>query len=680
MLRNLPLNLKVTVTLVAVFSLIVVVFLVVLYPFQQRQIDDLLEFNESVLGNLERVYRNRLIYDLIGEIGANESLAVSLQDLMAVDSGILFAKIVDPEGGLFATTDVATIAAAVDEARANGRIQDDPTSLPSSGGANRPVMLRRVNQPTRVFAYDGGSYRIEDDRLSRDLQTEVSQLGRPGLERRTVSGQPALVLTQSLEAADVSYGTLQLAYSLAIVERNKRRTSLIFYGLIATIFIILLLLLNLIISRIVIAPLRTVFRGMRAVGSGDLEQRLETTSRDEIGEMSSIFNQMVAKMRQSKRKIEQYSRDLERRVSERTRKLRESEDRMTHLKNYLAAVIDNVGTGVLSVDREGAITTFNDRAEEILELDWADVAGRTTRDVFADDGLAPLGEAIEAVDETGVAGVREIELRLPRGKRTLSLKATRLGVDGDDLGKVVVFDDVTDMIYSKKLSAWKEAVEKVIHEIKNPLTPIRLSTQQLRKAFEDRSPVFEQMFDRGTRTILASVENLQQLVSDFSAFYRLHPVALKPADVNEMIEEVLPMYAENAPEGVRVNSELGPGMPPIAADGGHLKRVFANLVQNGIDAMEGREGTVTVRTEYRAERGRVAVLVEDQGKGMSPEEMEKVFEPYYTTKIKGTGLGLIISKQIIEDHHGEIKIRSKLERGTRVELLFPAVAATAADA
>lgn len=677
MFRNLSLNLKITVTLVLVFALIVAVFLGILYPFQRNQLDDLVRFNESMLANLEKVYRNRLIYDVIGEEAADESLVVTLQELMAVDPGILFARVADPEGGLYATTDPQEVRTVAENARAAGILERDESASRDRAGAKRPVMLRRRSQPTRIFGYEGAAFVVRGDRAhDRTLADEIAGLGPDGeLTRATIGTTPALVLTRALEVEQRSYGSLQLAYSIEVVERNKRRTGMILLGLIGSLFILLLLLLNVLISRIVIGPLRTVFRGMRAAGAGDLDQELPIRSRDEVGEMSSIFNQMVRKLRQSKSENEQYSRNLERMVSDRTRELRRSEEDLTHLKNYLSAVLDNVGAGVLSIDREGRVATFNERAEEILDLEGEAVEGRSVEEALSGVALAPLREAIvEALadtEEPTAAG--EVVVKASKGKRSLSVRVTRFGGDETDrdVGSVVVFDDVTQLIYSKKLTAWKEAVEKVIHEIKNPLTPIQLNTQQLRAAFADRSERFDQMFDRGTKTILSSVENLQQLVSDFSAFYRLHPVSLTSHDVNGMLDEVLPMYSEGLREGLRIDCELGVGMPPIDADPGHLKRVFANLIQNGLDSMEGKKGVLTVRTEYRAERKLVAVSVEDQGRGMEPDEMEKIFEPYFTTKIKGTGLGLIISKQIVEDHRGEIRLRSKPGRGTRVDLTFP---------
>jgi len=667
--RNLPLIWKVTGTLVAVFSLIVAVFLVLLVPFQQAQLDDLLEFNESVLRNLERVYRNRLIYDLLGEGDSDQSLVVTLRELVDQDPAILFAKVIDPEGGLVATTDPGIIRRVFDEAAGAGGVREIRSMAAIDPATDRPVMLLRRGRETRIIGLDGRSYALPDVGFDSEAAAEISRIREEeGLARKVLPTGGALVLTQELEAASRSFGTLQLAYSLAIVERNRARTRWIFYGLIGSSFIILLLFLNLLIRRIVVAPLRRMFRAMRAAGRGDLQQELPVTSRDEFGEMSSNFNQMVRKLRQGKEEVEQYSRNLERMVSERTRALRESQEDLTRLKNYLVTVLENVGAGVLSIDRDERVTTFNERAREILRLD-GEVEGRPFTEVFAGDGLAPVHRAVTVA--SGDEPPREIEIRLPSGRRTLSIKVTRLAEGDREIGKVVVFDDVTELIYSKKLSAWKEAVEKVIHEIKNPLTPIRLSTQQLRAAFEDRSPHFEKMFDRGTRTILSSVENLQQLVSDFSHFYRLHAANLAPCELNPILVEICANYAEALPDGVRLEKDLGPGLPAIRADAAHLKRVFANLVQNGIDAMDGGSGVVRVRSEYRAERKRVAVVVEDEGRGMDRDEMDKVFEPYFTTKVKGTGLGLVITKQIVEEHQGELRMRSRPNRGTKVEILFP---------
>ncbi len=677
--RNLALNWKVNLTLVGVFALIVGVFLLILYPFLQNQLDELLEFNKNVLGNLEQVYRNRLIYDLLGESASDESLALTMQDLVLQDPGIRYVRIVDPEGGLFATTESATVDEVLREALVRGAVERE--GVLDAPGARAPrVLLRRRSEPTRIIGSGEEAFEFDED--SPPLAEEVARIsGAPEFERRQLPEGAALVLTKPLEAAGVPYGVLQIGYSIAAVERSKARTQLIFMGLIASTFIILLLLLNLLISRIVIAPLKSVFRAMRAAGGGDLQQELPVKSGDEFGEMSTIFNRMVRKLRQSKEEIEQYSRNLEKMVSDRTQELRRSEEDVTQLKNYLVTVIESVGTGVLSLDDDGRVTTFNGRAGEILGIDSQSVEGRSMAAVLEDAGLAEIRSFVDRANGAGPGTVDEIDVRLPEGKRTLALRVTPLSDEhGESLGKVVVFDDVTQLIQSKKLLAWKEAVEKVIHEIKNPLTPIRLSTQQLRAAFQDGSPNFGPMFEKGTKTILTSVESLQTLVSDFSFFYRLRPAKLTPTGINSILEDVLGLYSEGLPEGVRLDSDLGPGIPLIQCDAEHVKRVVANLVQNGIDSMEGRTGSVSIRSEYRAERREVCVRVEDEGRGMGAEEMEKIFEPYFTTKIKGTGLGLIISKQIMDEHQGEMRVRSKPDRGTRVELRFPAVPATGSPA
>jgi len=671
--RNLSLNGKVTMTLVGAFALVVGIFLLILYPFQRNQLEHLHALNRSLVANLVRSYHNRLLYDLYGRM--DDSLILDLQELLSQDRGILFVRVLDPEGGVYASSEEDEVRTLFEQARDAGRLEAEPRTVNVSGIPMRPILLARRGAPVRIHGIGGGSFVDRGGSMLDELLTRAIADSGEGarFERREIGGTPAFVYEGNLEASDRVYGQVQMAYSLAGVERIRRQTQLIFYGLIGSFFIILLPLLNLLISRIVILPLQSVYRAMRDAGRGDLEQKLRVRSSDEIGKISSIFNQMVAKLRQSKEEIERYNRDLEGMVSDRTEKLRHSQESLTHLKNYLATLIESVGTGVLSVDREGRVTTFNEKAGELLAIDAVEAEGRPVGEVLAKGDLRRLAEVIEAARRSGPRPRSvEIEVRLPSGKKTFSVNVSALsGEAGENVGRVVVFDDVTQLIYTRTLTAWKEAVEKVIHEIKNPLTPIRLSTQQLRAAFADRSPGFDAMFERGTKNILASVESLQKLVSDFSHFYSLRPAKPEPLALSALADEVLSMYSQGLPPGIRIERTLAEGLPPLLGDPDHLKRVVANLVRNGIEAMEGKSGVLRVRTELRPDSDEVALVVSDEGRGIGADEMEKIFEPYFTTKIKGTGLGLIISKQIVEEHGGRILIRSDVGCGTTVEVLFP---------
>jgi len=254
----------------------------------------------------------------------------------------------------------------------------------------------------------------------------------------------------------------------------------------------------------------------------------------------------------------------------------------------------------------------------------------------------------------------------PLGKvKTFRIAVTAL----EGGGEVVVLDDVTDLIYSKRLLAWREAVERVIHDIKNPLTPVRLTAQQIRVAYEDRSPDLERIVDRGTANILSSVDNLQSMLADFSLLYRRPRAEPGPVDMNGLVTQVLDEQAPALEADITVVKDLAGELPSVKGDSLSLWRLMTNVIQNGLEAMKGRTGRFTIRTEVGEDFVRITVL--DEGTGIPPERLDKLFEPYFTTKAKGTGLGLVIARQIVEDHGGRIEIRSVEGEGSTVEIQLP---------
>jgi two-component system nitrogen regulation sensor histidine kinase NtrY len=474
-----------------------------------------------------------------------------------------------------------------------------------------------------------------------------------------------------MRAAGETYGQLHVLYSLAPMQRSEALTRTLFYALVGTSFLLLLLLLNVFISQIVIAPVRRVLGAMSRASKGELELRLPVHSRDEVGSMAVAFNSMVEKLEASKREVEDYSRNLESRVEDRTRELRHSEERLLAVKNHLATVIANVATGVISLDETGRITTFNERAADILLGRAEPAEGRRLEELLGEDEGRGLTELIASV-RAGRSGLRkrQISCKLPQGRRTLSVVASPLmGEGGRRLGTVVVLDDLTQILASQRLETWKEAVEKVIHEIKNPLTPVGLAAQTLRSAHAEDRAKFDEIFPSATEMILRAVKDLKDLISEFTQFSRLPRAQLRRVDLNALVLEALSPYEQGSIRDVGVEQRLAISLPEIEADPDQLKRVLLNVINNGLEAMDGRGGRLLVATSGPDASGWIRLTVRDQGGGV--EDAERIFEPYYTTKVKGTGLGLAIARQIVEEHGGEIHVESELGTGTTVSILLP---------
>jgi two-component system nitrogen regulation sensor histidine kinase NtrY len=652
-IRDLSLNAKVTLTLTVVFASIVGAFLVFLVPFLREQRASLLEKDKRLLSILRDNYERDFIYDLLSQ--NEESLSAHLADL-AGQRRLLWARVEAGAVDLAATADRQAIRDLLGDA-----------ATPYEGEPALVLLVRRDGQADLVST--GGRPLLANLRVAHEaLPAWRPARSKSAFEEVRWGGGAALYLASELAAAGEPFGRLHLLYSLADLQRSQTLTDTLFYGLAGTSFVLLLLLLNLLISRIVIGPVRNVQRAMSRAAIGDLEVRLPVHSGDELGTMADAFNRMVGELATSKRDVEDYSHNLEAMVATRTRALRESEADLLDLKNRLATVIANVATGVISLDADGHIETFNERASQILAVS-ADARGRRLEEVLEGDACR-IAELVEAVRK-GASHREEAQLvcQLPRGRRTLSVVATALPGDGRTLGTVVVCEDLTEILATQRLGAWKEAVERVIHEIKNPLTPVGLAAETLRSAHAHDRARFEELFPSAIEMVLSSVHDLKELIAEFGRFSRLPEVRLERCRPNDLVRSALTPYAQG-PEAPVVRLDLAEGLPEIQADADQLKRVLLNVVNNALEAMERRAGEIHVTT--RAEEREVVVAVADQGPGV--EDVERIFEPYYTTKVKGTGLGLAIARQIVEEHRGRITVESRIGRGTTVSIRIPLAA------
>jgi PAS domain S-box-containing protein len=662
-IRDLSLRGKVTLTLAAVFTGSVVVLLLVLAPTLGEQRRRLIDQDRRLLTTLRRNYERYFIYDLLSE--NRESLAVHLADL-AAQEGVLWARIEADELDLGATASIPAIRRLLgDEAR------------PFLGEPGLTLVVDGEGRAELVGA--GGRPLLTDRRVHREV-AEAEPGPDPDHDefRETVWGaQPVLALRATLSAAGQAFGRLHVLYSLAPLQRYEALTRLLFYGGVTLTFGLVLLLLNPLLSRIVLTPVRRVRDAMSRASTGDLQVRLAVHSRDEVGSMAESFNRMVGELEASRREIEGYSRNLEAMVEARTAELRESQASLLALKNHLSTVIANVETGVFSLDAEGRIEAFNDRAGEIFGLPPEDAHGRTLEEALQDPGTARLVEIVGAVRD-GEVGRREAQVlcRLPKGRRTLSVVASALLGEGRrPIGTVVVCEDLTQILASQRLEAWKEAVERVIHEIKNPLTPVGLAADTLKTAWLQDRARFGELFPSAIEMIQGAVRDLKALIGEFSRFSRLPKMRPERTDPNALVLDALSPYSQSSPSSLQIQVDLAPDVPEVEADADQLKRVLLNVINNALEAMGAAGGSLRLRT--RAEDGGVAIRVEDDGPGV--EDVERIFEPHYTTKVKGTGLGLAIARQIVAEHGGRIDAESAPGRGTSVKIHLPAAPPSGPD-
>jgi two-component system nitrogen regulation sensor histidine kinase NtrY len=438
------------------------------------------------------------------------------------------------------------------------------------------------------------------------------------------------------------------------------------------IYILLFLLMTLIVvfsftwfalhlARGITGPIEQLAEGTREVAAGNLSYKVQTRGDDEIGTLVESFNRMTDDLAQSKRQLEEAYIDLQ-------DKHTELEDR----RRYIETVLEAITTGVVSFDPLGRVTTINRAAARMFGLTEAGSVGRLLEEVFA----GPEGREIVTLvhrarrPRTGSAAT---ELRLRRGGGTLVLlaAATALrGEGGEYTGAVVVFDDLTELLQAQRLAAWREVAQRIAHEIKNPLTPIQLSAQRLRRRLGWGDAEERRLVAECTETIVQEVDGLRRLVDEFSRFARMPAFVPRPTDVRPLVDGVVALYRESHP-GLALSTRHADDLPSCEVDPDHVKRAVLNLVDNAVEAVGAGGGEVLVETQHAAGSGRVRIVVSDTGPGIPLEDRAKLFLPHFSTKVAGMGLGLPIVSEIATEHGGSVSVEDNEPRGSRFVLELP---------
>ncbi len=440
-------------------------------------------------------------------------------------------------------------------------------------------------------------------------------------------------------------------------------------------------------ARRLTAPLRDLAEGVRAVARGRYDQRLPVMSHDDIGILVKSFNDMTDRIQRAQRETMRSQQEAER------------------ARAYIETVLAHLSSGVLSFDARGVLRTHNAAATAILGTDLAAAPDKRLSGLARHyPTLAPFLQAVKrGMSQEAAEWEAEVVVNSSPTPRTLILRGTRLprplsaklpnqsrapGPAKGQGGHVVVFDDVTALIQAQRDAAWREVARRMAHEIKNPLTPIQLSAERVRHKYLTLLPQDERAtLERATRTIIEQVESLKTLVNAFSDYARAESLKLVPVDLNDLVRDVVEMYqSERTPSGeafkpppedgtaVAFRIELDPNLPLIQADAGRLRQVLHNLLINAHDALAGTQRPlVRIRTHALAADGRayVELRVEDNGPGFAEALMERLFEPYVTSKDKGTGLGLAIVKRIVEEHGGAILAENLKGGGACVTIRLP---------
>jgi two-component system nitrogen regulation sensor histidine kinase NtrY len=439
------------------------------------------------------------------------------------------------------------------------------------------------------------------------------------------------------------------------------------------IYILLFLLLTLIIvfsatwlglylARGITDPIQLLAQGTREVAAGNLSYQVEVRANDEIGVLVDSFNRMTRDLALSKARLEQAYLDLSAKHEE-----------MEQRRRYTETVLETVATGVVSLDHAGRVSTVNGAAERMLGIAAATVQDRPAALAFRGPEFAELMGVIQRASRLAEGTLaREVHVRRDGHAVTLLASATTLrGPDGAQLGTVLVFDDLTELLKAQRLAAWREVAQRLAHEIKNPLTPIQLSAQRLRRRLSASWTGDEKrLLEEATSTIIQEVDGLKQLVDEFSRFARMPAQAPAPTDLARLVESVVALYRESHPT-IGLSTVFAPDLPPLEVDPNQLKRAVLNLVDNAVEAV-GTTGEVTVETAWAHDARRARIVVTDNGPGIAADDRDKLFVPYFSTKATGMGLGLSIVHQIVTDHGGTIRVEDNQPRGSRFVIELPA--------
>jgi two-component system, NtrC family, nitrogen regulation sensor histidine kinase NtrY len=445
---------------------------------------------------------------------------------------------------------------------------------------------------------------------------------------------------------------------LRVLKRPLTGVYLSFFLMVTLLILVGAIWMGLYLAKRITRPVQLLAAAAREIGAGRLDQHVEPQSDDEFGALTEAFNTMAGELATSRRKVERSTIELE-------RKHQEVEQR----RRYIETILERISAGVISVDSSGAVTTVNSAALRLLKLDVS-VVGQPVRAIFARPDLESLSLALTGSARSATPVAQEFALSRDGHELHLAVVATALvGESGVPEGQLLVFDDVTPLIRAQKVAAWREVARRLAHEIKNPLTPIQLSAERLRRHFNDAPSGARALVDECTSTIVGEVESLKGLVDEFSQFARMPTPRTLPTDLRELIVNTLALYDGLFTDVTIEHRFVDTG--PVRLDPEQIRRVIINLVDNAVEAME-RRGNISVETQSDTPNHLVRIVVADDGPGIPASEREKLFLPYYSTKRRGSGLGLAIVRRIIAEHGGNIDVGDNVPRGTRFTIELPA--------
>lgn len=540
-------------------------------------------------------------------------------------------------------------------------------------------LVRAVNPQVPVAEFtDPGSDNIREA-LQGNRFTRVTPIGRADLIRGIV---PVYSNWNPNDVVAVVVVNYYVPYSL-VKKMNEIKSSFEQFkstkdlkGKIQTGYVLFLLIIALVIiflatwagfylARGITEPIQELAIATNRVAEGDLDVTIEGYSNDEVGTLVESFNKMTSDLKQGQKAIRRANLDL-----------RSSNLELEQRRRYMEIVLANVTAGVISIDSQGQITTINKSAENLLGLKTTSILGKNFRDAIGPDYLPMVKEILKEMIGSGKNSIRrQVSVSIKGVELILLVNVTTLRDEENEfMGTVVVFDDLTQLLKAQRMEAWREVARRIAHEIKNPLTPIQLSAQRLRRRYQDHFSKDDTVFEECTLMIIKQVDDLKDLVNEFSNFARMPASNPSMNSLNEVVNEALVLFQEGHKD-IRFQFNGDPDMPEFNLDREQIKRAIINLIDNAVAAV-GQDGQIELATSFNPALNMATLTVSDNGSGIPQNDKPRLFEPYFSTKKTGTGLGLSIVSTIVSDHNGYIRVKDNDPHGTRfiIELPVPTVA------
>ena len=527
--------------------------------------------------------------------------------------------------------------------------QSGMQDLPEAGERFLVDALRN-GQATRMVSVGGGEERL--------MLTAVSTPGdAESLENRTVA------VGGKLLDADIASKSRQLIQAYQGYRQLEVSKSRIEAGYLLNFLMVTLLILlasswvGLYLARQITVPIQALAEATERISEGDLDFQVEVDADDELGILVHSFNSMTAELQRNKELLEESNLEL-----------LMSNQRLAEERAVISAVLENLAAGVISVDQEGTVLTCNGAALNMLQQQEDECIGKPVREAWGDPERSKLAQLFEVDAGQSQRLTQDFRMMLDNDWKTFEAKVTTMrDRHGRVSGRVMVLEELTELVKAQQMAAWSEAARRIAHEIKNPLTPIRLSAERMLKKHEQKASDLGEALEEGVELITREVETMKSMVDEFSRFARMPLPRPSEVEMGVLLDEALNLYRGIKP-GVEVTARIDEDAQTARFDAEQIKRALINLLDNALDATEA-PGEVAVAVHRR--NGSLEIEISDTGQGIPPDAKEKLFLPHFSTKRRGTGLGLSIVHRIVSDHHGTIQADDNDPKGTIFTITLP---------